>query len=320
MPENLTIVPRVTGGGGAIDIDWEPMLLGTNKSYGCVATVRTREPISVTVAQALYRRSAEGNGAVRVAAIPPAPPGTEGTLTARTASGASVTYTWRWEPKAHAAGSGAPPTKRGLLSRLFGGAPAAAAKTRVAKRAATVAERLGTRAKLACAVKFFGIETIAQRVAFIVDKSGSMSGARWDACVAQLEQALWNLNEHAQFTVVLFDSVADPASATWSNANATTIDAAIARVKETTPNGGTQPAPAFESVFRMSDPPDVIFFLTDGELGDFTVDQVNNLKRDAPTIINTIALENGAGSEGLNEIAADAGGQFAFIPSAAASS
>ena len=243
-PENLTIVPRLTGDSGPIDIDWEPMILGTNKSYGCVATVRTREPLMVTVSQALYRRSFEGNGAVRVNAIPPAPSGTEGSLIARTSSGASVTYTWRWEPKSQSVGSAPTAPKPGLLSRLFGGGAAAtksATKTRVAKKAATIAERLGDRAKLACRVRFFGVETVAQRVAFVVDKSGSMDGARWQACVAQLEQALWNLTEHAQFIVVLFDEAAYPTSAGWSNVDGSSLDAAIAQVKNTVPNGGTSP-------------------------------------------------------------------------------
>jgi Mg-chelatase subunit ChlD len=319
-PENLTIVPRLAGDSGPIDIDWEPMILGTNRSYGCVATVRTREPLTVTVSQAIYRRSFEGNGAVRVNAIPPAPAGTEGSLIARTSSGASVTYTWRWEPKSQSVGSAPTAPKRGLLSRLFGGGAAAtksASKTRVAKKAATIAERLGDRAKLACRVRFFGVETVAQRVAFVVDKSGSMDGARWQACIAQLEQALWNLTERAQFAIVLFDGAAYPASATWSNVETASLDAAITLLKNTTPSGGTSPGPAFQSVFTMSEPPDVVFFLTDGELGEFSVDQMNALKGNAPTVVNTVALENGAGSDALNDIASDSGGQFVFIADAA---
>src|SRR4051794_35098043 len=42
-PENLAMVPRLAGESGAIEIDWEPMILGTNRSYGCVATAGTRE-------------------------------------------------------------------------------------------------------------------------------------------------------------------------------------------------------------------------------------------------------------------------------------
>src|SRR5689334_8379330 len=68
-PENLTIVPQLASGAAPIDVDWEAAIIGTNKSYGCVATVRSREPLTVTIAQALYRRSFEGNGVVRVGAI-----------------------------------------------------------------------------------------------------------------------------------------------------------------------------------------------------------------------------------------------------------
>jgi hypothetical protein len=285
-----------------------------------VATTPTREPIAVAVTQALYRRSFEANGAVRVSAIPPAPEGTEGSMTARnTVTGASVTYTWRWQPRSAAGASGPATTKRGLLGRLFGAAPAAPqrSRARTAKKAGTVAERLGSRAHLACRVKFFGQETDGQRFAFVVDKSGSMDGARWQACVTQLEQALWSLSAQAQFAVVLFDTIANPPAATWLPVDAAHLDAAIAIVKNATPGGGTAPAPAFESVFRMSVPPDVIFFLTDGELGEFGVDDVATLKGSAPTIVNTIALENNAGSDSLGEIAADSGGQYAFIPSAA---
>ena len=71
------------------------------------------------------------------------------------------------------------------------------------------------------------------------------------------------------------------------------------------------------AIFGMSEPPDVIFFLTDGELGEFGVDQVADLKGSAPTIVNTIALENNAASEALTDIAADSGGHYVFIASAA---
>ena len=71
-------------------------------------------------------------------------------------------------------------------------------------------------------------------------------------------------------------------------------------------------------MFSLPSPPDVIYFLTDGEVEGFTPAGCADLRGSAPTVVNTIALENGASAEVLRETADATGGQFILVADAAA--
>jgi len=321
--EHLTIAPRPTSSGdGAIECDWEPAALGTNRSYSCTVTTDPSHGLSVTLEQDMYRRSFEGQGAVKIVVIPPAPASTRGSLTARDlTTGASAVFTWQWQPLSSGAGASAPPKPAGLLGRLFGRtkqAAAGAAKARAKSNVATVAERLGARAPLAVSLKFFGQEAVGQRFAFILDRSGSMAGKRWKACTKELVQALRSLPAHAEFFVVLFSNhhVEPGGQSGWMPAERARVEEVIAWLGTVWPGGGTLPASAFERVFSLPFPPDVIYFLTDGEVFGFNPSICADLRGKAPTIVNTIALENGASSDMLRETAEASGGQFVLVPDA----
>jgi hypothetical protein len=271
----------------------------------------------------MYRRSFQSQGALKITVIPPAPATTRGSLTATDlTTGGSATFTWQWQPRS-AGASAAPPKRAGLLGRLFARAKAVTAVTAKAQskgKIATVAERLGERAPLAVAMKFFGQEAVGQRFAFILDRSGSMSGRRWEACVQQLVRALRALPEHVEFFVVLFSSRdVEPRGQTgWMRAERGRVDEVISWIGGISPGGGTYPAGAFRRVFSLPSPPDVIYFLTDGEVEGFTPAGCADLRGSAPTIVNTIALENGASAEVLRETADATGGQFILVADAAA--
>ena len=208
--EHLTIAPQaLQTSDPAIEFDWEPAALGTNRSYSCTVTTDPAHGLSVSLEQGMYRRSFQSQGALKISVIPPAPATTKGSLTATDlTTGGSATFTWQWQPRS-AGASAAPAKPAGLLGRLFARAKAVTAVTAKAQskgKTATVAERLGERAPLAVAMKFFGQEAVGQRFAFILDRSGSMSGRRWEACVKQLVRALRALPEHVEFFVVLFSS------------------------------------------------------------------------------------------------------------------
>lgn len=318
--EHLAIAPRSESGDGTIEFDWEPVALGTNRSFTCTVTTDPSNGLSVTLEQEMYRRSFDGQGALKITVIPPAPASTRGSLTARNlTTGAAAVFVWQWEPSSSVAGS-APPKPAGLLGRLFGRAkPAtvAAARNQRAKTA-TVAERLFARAPLAVSLRFFGQEAVGQRFAFVLDRSGSMAGKRWKSCTKELVKALRSMPEHAEFFVVLFSNHHIDANQQldWMPAERTRVEEVITWLGTVSPGGGTLPASAFERVFSLPSPPDVIYFLTDGEVGGFTPSACANLRGSAPTIVNTIALENDASSGMLREMAEASGGQFILVPDA----
>jgi hypothetical protein len=277
----------------------------------------------VTLEQGMYRRSYDGQGAVKITVIPPAPASTRGSLTARNlTTGASAVFTWQWQPLSSGAGALAPPKTAGLLGRLFGRAKApatTAAKSQAKAKTTTATERLGARASLAVSMKFFGQEAVGQRFAFVLDRSGSMAGKRWKACTKELVKALRSLPAHAEFFVVLFSShhIDANGQSGWMPAAPARVEEVVTWLGTIWPGGGTLPASAFERVFSLPSPPDVIYFLTDGEVGGFTSSTCADLRGGAPTIVNTIALENGASSDMLREMAETSGGQFILVPDAA---
>ena len=322
-PENLTIAPVASGGAAhSLVFDWEAVSMGSNRSYACAVSTSDTAQISVTLTQGPYRRNYPGDGIVKTGPVPPAPVGTEGSLTAHNAAtGESVTYVWRWQPKSASSGAPAPaPARGGLLSKLFsrGKTQTAASQVGVKKRPLTLTERMGSRAATAFTLNFFGQEAIGQRFAFILDKSGSMYGSRWKACITQLTRSLRVLPPHVEFVVVLFgsDVYVPPSQAGWLKATPGDVDAVVSWVSKQRPGGGNREEPAFERVLSYSAPPDVIYFLTDGLLADYRPDKCDVIPESLPTIVNTIALENAEGRDVLVAIAERTGGQFILIPNA----
>jgi len=320
-PENLTIAPAVSGSeAGSLAFDWEAVTMGSNRSYACAVSTSDAVQISVTMTQGMYRRSYGGEGVVKTGPVPPAPVGTEGSMTARNEStGESATYSWRWQPKSVTAPPVRPGSSRGgLLGKLFSrGKTETQTQT---KQALSIAQRLGSRAALAVTVKFFGQAATGQRFAFLLDKSGSMSGLRWQACTTQLTTAIRALPPHVEFVVILYDlsvSMA-PQQSGWLKADRAEIDGVMKWLSTQKPGGGTSAMPAIERAFSFADPPDVIYFLTDGDVPENAPEICERVRGKAPTIINTIALENDSGRDVLVAIAQQTGGEFILISNAGA--
>ena len=322
FPEQLTIVPTPQAGNDpTIGVDWEPARIGTNRSFGCIVTSADDHDLNVTVEQSSYRRSLQNKGIVRVPTVPVAPSGTQGTLTVRdVVTGGTATFTWQWMPRSAAGAPADVRPKAGLLQRLFGRVapvPADAKARAQSKKTLTLEQRLGARASLAVPLKFFGQETAGQRFAFVLDRSGSMCGDRWQACTRELINTLRSLPEHCQFFLVLFSEgeVEPPGQTGWSPADLQHVEAAVSWVQKVRPGGGTMPAGAFRRVFSLPEAPDVVYFLTDGELFGFSPPACAELRGSSTAIVNTIALDNDAAAQDLETIAAESGGQYIRVSS-----
>jgi Mg-chelatase subunit ChlD len=323
-PEGLRISPTLaTADDPSIGLDWEVVLVGTNQSSTCTITSAPGHDLIVTLAQSTYQRSWTGTGVVRTPAIPPAPVGTQGQLTVRDAvTGATVAYAWQWQVR-EAAHVAAAPARLGFLGRLLQGrsrnAPTTSRGQTQTESAAARATRLGPRAASAMALRFFAQEAVGQRFAFILDMSGSMRGTRWAACSRELAQALRAMPEDVEFFVVLFSTGLrePPEQGGWMKAERNNVERTVEWVDGIGPGGGTDPRPAFERVFGLPDVPDVVYFLTDGEVEGFTPDACAALRGSHPTIINTISLESQASVATLEAIATDSGGRYSHVPAAA---
>lgn len=177
---------------------------------------------------------------------------------------------------------------------------------------------LGGLAGAGAGTSFFGIAAQGTRFAYIVDVSGSMGHRRkMPTAMRELGRSIASLPDYAHFHVVLFSSdvVLPPMQRGWTRARPSSVAALVRWLGQLTPGGGTEPAPAFELVFGLDDPPDVIYFLTDGQISSMNGEFVRDLNRRRRTVVHTVAFGDPASQDLLQQIARDSGGVYSFVPS-----
>lgn len=163
---------------------------------------------------------------------------------------------------------------------------------------------------------FFGVSSRGMRFAYIVDRSGSMRNPKLQIAMGELARSVETLPDYASFFVLLFsdDYVQPPMQRGWMRAQGHTISRFIRWLNEIDPTGGTEPVPAFQRAFALEHRPDVIFFLTDGQIPDKTADIVAEMnRRGARVVVNTIAFGDPTSQDLLQRIADESGGTYRFV-------
>ena len=161
----------------------------------------------------------------------------------------------------------------------------------------------------------------AARLIFLIDKSGSMHGARLATAKQALMNTLNNMDSSGKFYVFFFSRQSDPMP---SSAMLEASPDNIARMKEwidsRQPGGGTDPSDSLKAAFMQK--PTELYLLTDGQFntarGEPTIHQlINSLNQGKEAKVNTLALGNDlSGKEGeavLMLIAKENGGTFTHI-------
>lgn len=166
---------------------------------------------------------------------------------------------------------------------------------------------------------FFGLRSSGTRFAYIVDRSGSMgSGRKMETAKSELARSVEELPDYGSFHIVFYSSgwSTPPMQRNWIQARRQYVSRFIRWLDTLHASGGTAPYPAFEEVFQLTVPPDVIFFLTDGEIPASTAQAVLELNRRAKrrVVINTIAFGDPSSQDQLRQIARESGGAYRFVP------
>jgi len=165
---------------------------------------------------------------------------------------------------------------------------------------------------------FFGVQGTGRRVAFIVDKSGSMSrGNRMDRARAEVTAAVWALPDYAKACVLFYDTtvVSPPGFDAFTRLRGASRDDFVAFLAGMRPSGDTSPIGAFRRAFGQGERPDLVYFLSDGEINPEEVDAILALNASGrPAVIHCIALGSDAGKVQLQRVAAVSGGSFTFVP------
>lgn len=164
-------------------------------------------------------------------------------------------------------------------------------------------------------VGFFGTREAGSTFVFVVDSSGSMRGERFQRALSELRKSIKDLKSWQKFTVIFYNDIPIPLFSPQSDVKlypSTSAQRAKANkwMQQMTPDGGTQPAEALKKALDMK--PDVIFFLTDGEIPEETREAAKAANRHS-TIVHTIAFESRDGETILKGIAEDNRGRYRYV-------
>jgi hypothetical protein len=203
--------------------------------------------------------------------------------------------------------------------RRGGGDLATAEERRETAPAAQLGSAIGAGGERTKEAAFFGVRGGGKRFVFIVDISGSMSGAKLDRLKQELTDSVRDLDDDAEFSIVFFAGTAHVIDQGWMQAKRDR-DRAIALIAQQGCNGGTDPTDAFSFAFKSLSPvPDCIFFMTDGMIPPWIPDHVRALNAARiPTVVHTIvtgtAAEEPAMRPHMERIATENQGSYTFVP------
>jgi hypothetical protein len=204
---------------------------------------------------------------------------------------------------------------------------------------------------------FFNQNVKADSVAYVIDYSLSMKGERESLMRAELTKSVSDLPSGIKYQLVFFsgpgwvagsevksnytggtglvkgergheykwkgkglndwlrDGKKQPVE--WLTATSKQLEETLKDVKETPLSGGTDWREPLAMVFEMEPPPQVVYFMTDGIMGEHDmVKLAKDLARDAKSkdiVVNTIALLQPQAEEALFELAQETGGVFTIV-------
>lgn len=167
---------------------------------------------------------------------------------------------------------------------------------------------------------FFGVGGRGTRFAYVVDISGSMStGTRMQVAMDELKRSIGALPDFASFAVFLYSDRATIPEFQENYLRA--MPSNVSRIRRwidlQSPMGGTDPGMAFEQVFALNPPPDMVFFMTDGEIPLQVPTYLaarNGVNGRRKIVIHCIAFSGEAGQDTLRRVARENEGTFRFVP------
>ena len=164
-------------------------------------------------------------------------------------------------------------------------------------------------------VSFFGKEVQANTVAFVIDASKSMSGMRFQRAKMELVNALGKLQPEQRFFVVFYTHETYPMffpdyTIELIEASQRNLGRVFNWIEQSQVQGGTQPQVAIALTLKLK--PDVVFFLSDGDIPFETqgIVKFNN----GGSAVHTITFGSDVGAKIMRQIALRNDGEYRFVP------
>lgn len=205
------------------------------------------------------------------------------------------------------------PSVKSAASESTGGAKRGSGSSNGTKGSGGGAEESHTKDK--GSVSFFGKEVQANTVAFVIDASKSMSGMRFQRAKLELVNALGKLQPEQRFFVVFYTNETYPMffpdnTIELIEASQRNLGRVFNWIEQSQVQGGTQPQVAIAMTLKLK--PDVVFFLSDGDIPFETQGIVKY--HNAGSAVHTIAFGSDVGAKIMRQIALRNDGEYRFIP------
>ncbi len=160
---------------------------------------------------------------------------------------------------------------------------------------------------------FFGQAGHGSRFVFVIDRSGSMSGAAFEAAQFELIRSLRSLRPHESFYIIFYDNDAMPMPANGLvRATPANIERFVEWLRQVGTGGGTNPTEAMVTALSRLKP-DTIWLLSDGAFNVGVAETITRHNPQRRIHINTIAFKNRSGEAILKIIADENKGDYRFV-------
>jgi uncharacterized protein with von Willebrand factor type A (vWA) domain len=141
-----------------------------------------------------------------------------------------------------------------------------------------------------------------------------MMGQKLEHVKEEILETISSLRGAQRFQLIFFSSRPQPfPHQGWQHPKADR-DKLIAFLNQVNSGGGTAPASSFQEAFRLSPPPDVIYFMTDGLFSGSVPDEVNRMNTSRPKVpIHAISFVDRSAESLMRKIAEDSGGTYNHV-------
>lgn len=158
--------------------------------------------------------------------------------------------------------------------------------------------------------EFYGVKGSSGPISFIIDRSSSMDGERFNSARNQFLDSLSKLHESQSFNAYFYsEDFVTVGNGKLGGATKSRKRAYERLARAITPYGGTDPVPAVAEAVKSGT--SCIFLLSDGEFYAHSAAAIISLCRSREIVVHTFSMEYD--SQTLKEIASQCGGTYKLI-------
>lgn len=162
-------------------------------------------------------------------------------------------------------------------------------------------------------------DDFAQDIYFLLDRSGSMDGAKWEKCAEALHAFVRELGVQDRVWITCFESDFQDFDAALMSRDAMLADTGFQNLASIGTGGGTELLPALEHVLQVrqrhsTERPARLILITDGQVGNESAILARMKQADAITLpVHCFGIDDAVNDAFLKSLARQTGGRCALL-------